>query len=245
MDRIMEAILSIGAEYYLIAFLVVFVITIIVHVRCNLIIKKYSDEFNCLGMTGEEVARAVLDAYDIYDVDVIMGNHANADSYNHRNKVIKLSPEVFGESSVSAIGIAAHEAGHAIQHSKKYLPNMLRSFFAPVAAIGSQYSVLIVFIGVAINAFASSTSIGYYVALAGFVFYLFAVAFSLVTLPVELNASRRARVILADEFGFIDEDIKGVRKVLSACALTYVAGLVSAIITLLRMISIISKFRRD
>ncbi len=244
MDNILNFFTNMTGSQYIIAALILFVISLIIQIRLNSLIKKYSEEYNCMGMTGEQVAKAILEAYDVFDVDVDMSPRSNNDHYNSRTKVICLSPEVFNECSITAAGIAAHEAGHAIQYAKGYFPVRLKSVFAPVAALGSKFSLLIVIIGVLISSYAN-TPIGYYIALAGLVFFLFAVAFSILTLPVELNASKRARQILAEEFAISQEDVIGVKKVLNAAAMTYVAGLASALLTLLRILSILSKARRN
>jgi len=166
------------------------------------------------------------------------------DNYHPKKKILSLSPEVYNGTSVAAVGIAAHEAGHAIQHSRKYVPVKLRGALVPVANLGSRFSMILVIIGLIISGTAQ-TNIGFYLALAGLGLFLFAVLFTLVTLPVEFNASRRAKNILSDTLYMSGEDMKGVKKVLNAAAMTYVASLASAVLSLFRMLAIVSSSRRN
>lgn len=243
-DRLLDSVIGFSYGEYLIALLVMLGVTLIIQISASLTFKKYSKEINGYALTGAEAAEAILEANGIDDVEVILLNKDNGDHYNPRNKTIGLSKNVYYSDSIAAVAVAAHEAGHAIQDHRGYLPIKMRTLMAPVAAIGSNFSFYIVFLGLIINAF-STTPIGYYVAIAGLILFLFAVVFSVVTLPMELNASKRARLALVENFNFDEDDVKGARKVLTAYALTYVAGLASALLSLLRMLSIIAKLRRD
>lgn len=229
---------------YIFCALGLMVVTIIIQISLKFTYAKYSKIGNSRGMTGAQAAQAILDAYGVTDVSIqpIAGNLT--DNYNPKTKVLSLSQGVYGSSSVAAVGVAAHEAGHAIQHSREYLPVKLRSALVPVANIGSRFSWILIIIGVLLSTGAEYSSIGYYLAIGGLVLFLFAVLFTLVTLPVEYNASRRAKKILAGELAMDREDIKGVKKVLGAAALTYVASLASALLTMLRMLSIVGGSRR-
>lgn len=244
MDQFWNAVGRFGYYEYLFAALALAVVTIIIQLRLKSTYKKYSQIGNSRGMTGAEAARQILQSNGIYDVEVQMISGELTDNYNPRNKVLSLSSGVYNGSSVSAVGIAAHEAGHAIQHSQNYLPVKMRSALVPVANIGSRFSMILIIIGLVISGMAQ-TNIGFYLALAGLGLFLFAVLFTLVTLPVEFNASKRARTVLAETLSMDSEDMKGVKKVLSAAAMTYVASLASSLLSLIRILSIVSSSRRD
>lgn len=244
MDNFWDAVSGFSYYEYVFAAFILVIVTSIIQLRLKSIYNKYSQDFNSQGITGAEAAQEILNAYGIDDVEINQINNTLGDNYNPKTKVLSLSPDVYNGASVAAVGIAAHEVGHAIQHHRGYLPVKLRSALVPVANIGSRFSFLIIIIGLVINGFAS-TSIGFYVALVGLAFFLFAVLFSLVTLPVEFNASRRARTILAGEMGMDGDDMKGVKKVLNAAAMTYVASFASSLVTLLRILSLVAGARRD
>ena len=244
MDQFWNAVGKFGYFEYLIAALALALLTGIIQARLNSTYKKYSQIGNSKGMTGADAARQILEANGIYDVQVQMINGHLTDNYHPKKKILSLSPEVYYGTSVSAVGIAAHEAGHAIQHSRKYVPVKLRGALVPVANLGSRFSMILVIIGLIISGTAQ-TNIGFYLALAGLGLFLFAVLFTLVTLPVEFNASRRAKNILSDTLYMSGEDMKGVKKVLNAAAMTYVASLASAVLSLFRMLAIVSSSRRN
>ena len=244
MDNFWDAVSGFSYFEYVIAAFALMIVTLIIQARLKSVYKKYSEDYNSQGMTGAEAAQLILEKYDIHDVQIQMIGNELGDNYNPRTKVLSLSPDVYNGASVAAVGIAAHEVGHAIQHHKGYIPVKLRTALVPVANIGSRFSFIIIMIGLLINSFAN-TNAGYYLALVGLAFFLFAVLFSLVTLPVEFNASNRAKKILADTIALDDEDLKGVKKVLGAAAMTYVASLASALLTLLRMLSIVAGSRRN
>lgn len=186
---------------------------------------KYSRIQNSAGFTGADIAREILRKNGIYNVDVrrISGNLT--DNYNPRDNAIYLSDGVFGSNTISAIGVAAHEAGHAVQHAVGYTPIKIRSALVPVCNFGAGISPILLILGYVLN-FAPLL----YVALA--VFSL-SVIFQLVTLPVEFNASSRALAAIKGMGSFNDFDLKGSKKVLSAAALTYVAALMQSILMFL------------
>ena len=186
---------------------------------------KYSNVLNSAGYTGEMIAKEILKANGIFDVDVKRINGNLTDNFNPKHKTIYLSDGVFGSNTVSAIGIAAHEAGHAVQHAVGYTPIKVRSALVPVCNFGAGISPILLILGYSLN-FAPLL----YVALA--VFSL-SVLFQLVTLPVEFNASRRAVIAIESNSRFTETDIKGAKKVLSAAALTYVAALMQSILMFL------------
>lgn len=192
---------------------------------------RYNKVRSMSGMTGAEAAERILHSAGIYDVTVqhISGNLT--DHYDPRNKTLSLSDSTYSSASVAAVGVAAHECGHAIQHQTNYAPLNLRSAIVPVANLGSTIAWPLILIGLF---FTSST--GTFLINLGIICFSLAVLFQLVTLPVEFNASSRAVKIL-ESIGILGADeLQGTRKVLGAAALTYVAGAASAILQLLRLI---------
>lgn len=192
------------------------------------------------GMTGAQAAQRILNAAGIYDVEIrhISGNLT--DHYDPRNKTLSLSDSVYGSASVAAVGVAAHECGHAIQHQKNYAPLTIRGAIVPVANIGSTLAWPLILIGL----FISSRS-GQALITAGIICFSLAVLFQIVTLPVEFNASRRAVRILGETGILGEQELGDTRKVLGAAALTYVAGAASAILQLLRLILLFGGRRDD
>ena len=173
----------------------------------------------------------------IYDVSVqrVAGNLT--DHYDPRTKTLRLSESVYDSTSVAAVGVAAHETGHAIQHDVGYAPLALRSFFVPLANFGSRLAIPLILIGFIFSGGGST------LVTLGILFFSLSVVFTIITLPVEFNASRRAIRLLADD-GFLDSDeIGGAKRVLSAAAMTYVAAAFAAIAQLLRLVAIFG--RRD
>ncbi len=190
---------------------------------------KYSQVRTRNNVTGAEAARQLLDQAGLQNVKIEMTRGNLDDHYDPRTKVIRLSPDVYQRPTVAALGIAAHETGHAIQHAHGYFFLNLRNSFFPVASIGSRMAMPLFFIGLI---FAAGGGLLMDI---GIGLYMFAVAFQIITLPVELNASSRA-VELLDVGGFLQgTEAAGVRKVLNAAALTYVAAMAVALATLLRM----------
>jgi Zn-dependent membrane protease YugP len=192
---------------------------------------KYSGIRSMSGMSGAQAAERILKAAGIYDVQVqhISGNLT--DHYDPRNKTLSLSDSVYGSTSVAAVGVAAHECGHAIQHQKNYAPLTIRGALVPLANFGSMLSWPLIIIGLL---FTSKT--GNHMITAGILLFTMVVLFQLVTLPVEINASRRAQNILS-ETGILGQDeLIYTRKVLSAAALTYIASAAAAILQLLRLV---------
>ncbi len=194
---------------------------------------RYSNVRSMSGMTGREAAERILRNSGIYDVQVqhIYGNLT--DHYDPRNKVLSLSDSVYNSNSVAAIGVAAHECGHAIQHAKGYAPLSIRGALVPVANFGSTISWPLILMGLLIRSNASMLFINL-----GILAFSFAVLFQIVTLPVEFNASRRAVRILGETGMLGPDELRGARKVLSAAALTYVAGAAAGILQLLRLLII-------
>jgi Zn-dependent membrane protease YugP len=191
------------------------------------------------GWTGAQVARAVLDGNGLYDVAVERVHGFLSDHYDPSKRVLRLSPEVYDSPSLAAAGVAAHEAGHAIQHKLAYSPLQLRSAMVPTVQIGSWIGPIIFMIG-----FFLQGPLGTTLAWAGVALFAAIALFALVTLPVEFDASRRAKQQLIAGGIVIGNEIRGVNAVLDAAALTYVAGAVQAISTLLYYVFLLSG-RRD
>mgnify|MGYP000101015963 CR=1 FL=1 len=213
------------------------VICLLASAHVNNTFKKYSKYRSMSGMTGAQAAQRILNAAGIYDVEIRHISGKLTDHYDPRNKTLSLSDSVYGSTSVAAVGVAAHECGHAIQHQKNYAPLNIRSAIVPVANIGSSLSWPIFLLGLILSIPALTT--------AGIVLFSLAVLFQLVTLPVEFNASRRAVRILGETGILGEQELGYTRKVLGAAALTYVAGAASAILQLLRLILLFGGRRDD
>ena len=187
-------------------------------------------------MTGAEVARRILDSNGLYDVAVERIHGHLTDHYDPRQRVLRLSQAVYGGTSVAALGVAAHEAGHALQHANNYVPLGIRNNLFPVANIGSQMAFPLFFMGLI---FRWDTLM-----LVGIWFFIAALAFQLVTLPVEFNASRRAIAQLSSGGYITQSEIPHAKKVLDAAALTYIAATAMALSQLLRLL-VLRNSRRD
>ncbi len=218
-----------GSGYILV--LIGVVICLVASSRMKSTFNKYSRVRNHSGMTGKDAAEQILHRAGIYDVRVehISGNLT--DHYDPRSKVLRLSDTVYGQTSVAAMGVAAHECGHAIQHQVGYAPLSIRSALVPVANFGSSIAWPLILIGLLFNSQTSSLLINI-----GIFAFSLAVLFQIVTLPVEFNASGRAVKILGETGMLYPEEVDSTKKVLTAAALTYVAGAASAILQLLRII---------
>ncbi|MDE7252119.1 MAG: zinc metallopeptidase [Acetatifactor sp.] len=198
-------------------------------VLVNSTMNKYKKVRNSTGLTGAEAAQRILHYEGIYDVQVECLQDGKGDHYDPRDKTVRLSYDVYHNPSVTAVGVAAHECGHAIQHAKGYAPLSIRSSLAPVAGIASSLGIPLIILGVILGGSQMLIQIGIW----GFVL---AVLFQLVTLPVEFNASRRA-VGKISQYGLLSEqENAGCKKVLTAAALTYVAAAASSILQLLRLV---------
>ena len=189
------------------------------------------------GVTGAEAAARILKANGIFDVKIIEGKGFLTDHYNPATKNLVLSPDVYRGSSAASVGVAAHEVGHAVQHATGYRWLGLRTALVPVVNIGSNIGLWLVIIGIilgsAYQASSGNLSIGYYIALTGVILYSATFVFSVVTVPVEIDASRRAvRELEADGITRSAEETEAVRKVLSAAALTYVAAAIGSLLQL-------------
>ncbi|MCF6461020.1 zinc metallopeptidase [Clostridium sp. Cult3] len=195
---------------------------------------KYLRVASRSGYTGREVARMILDRNGLYDVRIEPAAGQLTDHYDPRTRVIRLSRDVYNGSSIAAVSVAAHEAGHAMQHGEGYFPLIIRNNIAPVVSLGSRFVWILVLLGLVIEPFLLEV---------GIMLYLAVVLFQVITLPVEFNASRRALYQLENGIVFRDE-VGASRKVLTAAALTYVAATLVAIGQLLRLLAL-SNRRRD
>ena len=201
---------------------------------------KYAKVRNSQGFTGAQAAQRVLERAGIYDVRIEHVSGNLTDHYDPKNKVLRLSDSVYGQSTVAAVGVASHECGHAIQHAKGYEPLKLRNTLVPIANFGSQIAWPLILIGFIITSEASTFLINL-----GIIAFSLAVVFHLITLPVEFNASNRAIRMIADTGMMYGEEIKGAKKVLNAAALTYVASAATAVLQLLRIILLTGGRRRN
>lgn len=192
---------------------------------------RYSQVASSRGMTGAQGARLLLDTSGLSNVGVEIGGGRLSDHYNPRSRTISLSQDVGNSTSLAALGVAAHEAGHAMQHADGYAPFKVRGTLVPVANVGSWLGIILFMFGLIFYRSGPLMSVG-------IILYSAAVLFTLVTLPVELNASRRAMTALADRNILIGDELTGAKKVLTAAALTYVAAALMAILQLLRLIII-------
>lgn len=216
------------------------VICMLASANVNRTFQKYSRIRSHSGMTGREAAERLLHANGIYDVTVqrIAGNLT--DHYDPRNKTLNLSDSTYASTSVAAIGVAAHECGHAVQHANGYAPLKIRGSLVPVANFGSTLAWPLILIGFLIQGNASVLLVNL-----GILLFSAAVLFQIVTLPVEFNASSRALKSLETNGILYTEEVADTRKVLRAAALTYVASAASAILQLLRLILISGGRRRN
>ena len=213
------------------------VICLLASAKMNSTFSKYSRVRSHSGMTGKEAAEALLHREGIYDVRVeyVAGNLT--DHYDPRTKTVSLSEDIYGQTSLAAVGVAAHECGHAIQHAIGYAPLEFRSAIVPVANFGSTLSWPLFLIGLFSGIRPLVT--------AGIVLFSLAVLFQLVTLPVEINASSRALKMLQSTGILGTDETRGARKVLTAAAMTYVAALAASILQLLRLLILAGGRRRD
>ncbi len=198
---------------------------------------KYSKEKNEQGYTARDVARQILDENGLYNIQIehISGNLT--DHYDPSANVIRLSDTVYSSTSVAAIGVAAHEVGHAIQHAQGYSPIKIRQAIIPITRIGSNLAVPLVLIGMVFSAFEWLIPVGIFL-------YTGVVFFQAVTLPVEFNASSRALKTLDERAILRNDEVKMAKKVLTAAAMTYVAAMFSSLMSLLRLILISNRGRR-
>jgi Zn-dependent membrane protease YugP len=198
---------------------------------------KFSRIRTFTGLTGSEVARRILDSNGLQNVKIEQVNGFLSDHYDPISRTLRLSPNVYQSNSIAAAGIAAHESGHAIQHAEGYFPLQIRSTIVPAVQIGSWLGPIIFMAGMFF--------LGTTVAWAGLILFAATAAFSIITLPVEFDASSRAKAILSTSGIMYNSEMDGVNRVLDAAALTYVAAAVQAVSTVLYYLFLLSGRRRD
>jgi len=206
--------------------------------------QRYSQVRNASGLTGVDVARRILRGAGLSDVTIQVIDGELSDNYDPRTKMLNLSREVAGGTSVAAEAVVAHEIGHALQDRQGFSAMRIRSGLVPAANLGSQAGPLIVIAGLLLSAFTGS-SVGFYVALAGLFLFAAVVLFQLITTPVELDASRRALRLLAENGVIFPEEQQGARRMLRAAAFTYWVALFGAVLTLLYYASLVFGNRRS
>lgn len=222
---------------YIVFMLPCIILALYAQIRVNSAFSKYSKIRNSRNMTGAQAAEYVLRANGITGVRIEQVSGKLSDHFDPRTNVIRLSDEVYNAATISAVGVACHEAGHAVQHAQNYLPNKIRSAILPVANIGSRLSWILIFLGLVSSMFQPLLYLG-------IIFFSASVLFTVATLPVEFNASSRALACIRSNELLTDEEYKGARSVLRAAAMTYVASAATAVMQLLRLLMIANNRRR-
>lgn len=223
-------------DYTFIVLIPALIFALYAQFKVNATYAKYSKVRSSRGLTGAEVARRILDANGLFDIKVIHISGNLTDNYNPSTGVLSLSDSTYASDSVAAIGVAAHECGHAVQHAVGYAPIKLRMLLVPITNFGSSAGVIVLMVGLIFGS--------YKLALLGIILYSLMAIFQVVTLPVEFNASSRALQTLYEDHILEDDEIPYAKKVLSAAALTYVAALVSTVATLFRYLLLANSRRK-
>ena len=227
---------------YFILLIPVFLLSLWAQFQVSGNFRRYSAVQNHRRLTGAQAAEAVLRAHGVYDVGIRPCRGNLTDHYDPRDNTIYLSENVYNTPTVAAVGVAAHEAGHAVQYAESYAPIKLRAAIIPVTNFGSQLAMPLILLGLVLSAFGSMSDFLIYLGIACFGLSL---VFQLVTLPVEFNASRRALAAIEDGQLLTDEELTGARKTLRAAALTYVAATAVALSQLLRLLTLFGGRRRN
>ena len=212
------------------------IITMIASTNVNATFRKYDKVLSRRGLTGAAAARKILDANGLYNIRIERISGKLSDHYSPKEGVIRLSESTYNSTSIAALGVAAHECGHAVQHQVGYTPIKVRNSIVPLVNICSSLSMPIILLGIILSATG--------LAMFGVILYCAVLAFQLVTLPTETNASRRALQTLEGMALLDDEELRGARKVLSAAAMTYFASALSTMLQLLRLFLIVQGNRR-
>ena len=223
------------ATYFLV--ILGMLICLIASARVKSVMKRYSTGRNMAGLTGAEAARRILNQEGLYQVQIECLSASEGDHYDPRTNTVRLSYDNYHGASVTAVGVAAHECGHAIQHATEYAPLKFRTALVPVVNIGSQLGMPLIFLGILLSWNTVLIQIGIWA-------FSLSLLFQLATLPVEFNASSRA-IVKVEEYGLLShEENQGCKKVLGAAAMTYVAATASAALQLLRLILLFGGNRR-
>ncbi len=210
--------------------------------------KQYSQVATMRGLTGAQVARQILDTNGLSGVSIEETQGFLTDNYDPRSQTLRLSPDVARSTSVAAVGVAAHESGHALQHARGYLPLQLRSAMVPTVQFGTWLGPLIIMAGIVLEAILGASAVGYTlgktIAWFGVIVFSMVAVFSFVTRPVEIDASARAKALLY-QYNIVDRrELDGVNKVLNAAAWTYVAAAIAALLQVLRWVFILTSGSR-
>lgn len=242
-----------GYLSYLMWMLPALIISLIAQAMVNSAYSKNSKIQNMRGMTGADAARQVLMANNVTGVNIVPVNGKLTDHFDPRNNTIYLSEGVYNATTIAAVGIAAHEAGHAVQHAEGYLPNKIRGALVPVTNFGSRIGWILILIGFAMSGFyyyygnvnteSLTYQLGGVVLVIGILLYSTSLLLTLVTLPVEFNASKRALNVIKNSQLLTGEQYNGAKQTLTAAALTYVAAALTALLQLLRVIAIAKRRR--
>lgn len=224
---------------YLVFIVPCIIITLICQIKVQSTFSKYSKIRNSRNITGAQAAEYVLRQNGVTGVRIEHVSGSMTDHFDPRTNVIRLSDTVYNSNSVAAVGVACHEAGHAVQHAEGYLPNKIRSIILPMAKIGSQLSWILILLGLVFTA-----KVGFVLLYIGIVLFSLSVLFTIATLPVEFNASKRALECIRESDLLYGDEYTGAKRTLQAAAMTYVASALTAIMQLLRLI-IIARGRRD
>ncbi len=217
---------------YLILLIPALVLSLYASWKTNSAFKKYSKVRTLSGLTGAQAAQRLLAGAGITDVEIVPTRGRLSDHYNPVTKKLALSEPVYGSASVAAVGVACHEAGHAIQHARGYKPLWLRSLLVPTANIGSKLGYFVMFGGLMLMYMSGDPTFGQQVVLFGAVLFSAVLLFQIVTLPVEFDATSRAKRLAVEHGIVLAQERQGMDKVLNAAALTYVAAVVSTLMTL-------------
>lgn len=237
-----------GMDWTYILVIIGALLSMIASARVKSSFNRYAKVANRAGITGAEAAKKILKAAGCFDVEVVPTSGSLTDNYNPGTKRLNLSEPVYGVASVAAIGVAAHECGHAMQHNENYFPLKLRASIVPVANFGSKLGIPMILVGVIIAGIGqrlATYSLGNFIVTLGIFLFSFGMIFQLVTLPVEFNASRRALKVISEMDILAPDEMGGARTVLKSAAMTYVAAAASSILQLLRLILIFGGGRRN
>lgn len=224
---------------YLVFIVPCIIITLFCQIKVQSTFSKYSKIRNSRNITGAQAAEYVLRQNGVTGVRIEHVSGSMTDHFDPRTNVIRLSDTVYNSNSVAAVGVACHEAGHAVQHAEGYLPNKIRSIILPMAKIGSQLSWILILLGLVFTA-----KVGFVLLYIGIVLFSLSVLFTIATLPVEFNASKRALECIRESDLLYGDEYTGAKRTLQAAAMTYVASALTAIMQLLRLI-VIARSRRD
>lgn len=222
-------------DYSYIILIPAMLFALIAQAMVNSSFNKYNKVFTGCGMTGADAARLILDTNGLQSVKIEQISGNLTDHFDPRTNVIRLSSAVYNSKGIAAVGVAAHEAGHAVQHAEGYAPMKLRSAIIPVTNIGSRLAIPIFLVGLLFS---------YEIAMIGILLFSLTAVFQAVTLPVEFNASRRAMAALDNSARLTSAELSGAKKVLTAAALTYVAALAASVSQILRLLLLANRRRR-